>query len=88
MGREDLEFSSWALNLLGVRSPQGDGPCLRRDLGTWRLEQREPSPGHLFFEVPRTRRQQSLRKSLRSALDNAELSNRALCLVVVGLDDL
>lgn len=51
------------------------------------MEQREPSQGHLFCRVPeghtRTGRQTPLRTRLHSALDVAELPNRALCSEVV-----
>lgn len=52
MGREDLGPSYQALessldvSLTQQKSPE-DGPHLRKDLGTWKLEQREPFQGHL-----------------------------------------
>lgn len=82
------KFISCQLNTAEV---PGNGPHLRKSLGRWKLEQRQPSQRCSFCEVPesctRSRRQKSPRNSLHSALYMAELSNRALHPVVVGLDD-
>lgn len=57
MRREDLVSSSQALessldvSLTQQKAP-GDGPYQRKDLETWKLEQREPRQGHLFCKVP------------------------------------
>lgn len=59
------------------QKPPGEDPPLRKNLGMWKLEPRDPSQGRLFCVVLEghtgPRRHKSLRSGLRSALYVAEL---------------